>query len=89
MRHRTGKYTVCKRVRAPFSPDILQAGSVKRLSSISFLNGVNVLYITVQAKACCCGRLEIETRRRGLEILVRAEINTSISSPIFQPVFMR
>ena len=27
--YRTGKYTVCRRVRASFSPDILQAGAVK------------------------------------------------------------
>ena len=29
--YRTGKYIVCKRVRASFSPDILQAGAVKGL----------------------------------------------------------
>ena len=27
--YRTGKYTVCRRVRASFSPEILQAGAVK------------------------------------------------------------
>ena len=30
--YRTGKYTVCRRVRASFSPEILQAGAVKGLS---------------------------------------------------------
>ena len=30
--YRTGKYTVCRRVRASFSPEILQAGTVKGLS---------------------------------------------------------
>ena len=29
--YRTGKHTVCRRVRAAFSPDILQAGAVKGL----------------------------------------------------------
>ena len=29
--YRTGKYTVCRRVRASFSPEILQAGAVKGL----------------------------------------------------------
>ena len=28
----TGKYTVCRRVRASFSPEVLQAGAVKGLS---------------------------------------------------------
>ena len=27
MRHRTGKYTVCRRVRAPFSPEIVRVGA--------------------------------------------------------------
>ena len=31
MRHRSGKYTVCRLVRAAFSPEILQAGAVKGL----------------------------------------------------------
>ena len=31
MCHRTGKYTVCRCVRESFSPDILQAGTVKGL----------------------------------------------------------
>ena len=30
--YRTGKYTVCRRIRAFFSPDILQAVAVKGLS---------------------------------------------------------
>ena len=30
-RYRTGKYTVCRRVRALFGPEILQAVAVKRL----------------------------------------------------------
>ena len=29
--YRTGKYTVCRRVRASFSPEILQVGAVKGL----------------------------------------------------------
>ena len=29
----TGKYTVCRRVRASFSPEILHAWAVKRFSS--------------------------------------------------------
>ena len=29
--YRSGKYTVCRRVRAPFSPETLQAGAVKGL----------------------------------------------------------
>ena len=32
MGYRTGKYTVCRRFRASFRPDILQAGAVKGLS---------------------------------------------------------
>ena len=32
MSYRTGKYTVCRRVRAPFSPEIVQAAAVKGLS---------------------------------------------------------
>ena len=32
--YRTGKYTVCRRVRAAFSPEILQAGAVKGLNRI-------------------------------------------------------
>ena len=28
----TGKYTVCRRVRASFSPEVLQAGAVKGLT---------------------------------------------------------
>ena len=31
MCYRTGKYTVCRRVRAAFSPEILQAVAVKKL----------------------------------------------------------
>ena len=31
MCYKTGKYTVCRRVRAFFSPEILQAGAVKGL----------------------------------------------------------
>ena len=34
--YRTGKYTVCRRVRAFFSPEILQAGAVKGLISPLF-----------------------------------------------------
>ena len=34
MCYRTGKYTVCRRVRASFSPEILQAGEVKGLMQI-------------------------------------------------------
>jgi len=30
--YRTGKYTVCRLVRASFSPEILQAGAVKGLT---------------------------------------------------------
>ena len=29
--YRTGKYTACRRVRASFSPEIVQAGAVKGL----------------------------------------------------------
>ena len=31
MCHRTGKYTVCRRARASFSPEVLHAGTVKGL----------------------------------------------------------
>ena len=31
MRYRTGKYTVCRRVRATFSPETFQAAAVKGL----------------------------------------------------------
>ena len=34
--HRTGKYTVCRRVRASFSPEILQAVAVKELMKLMF-----------------------------------------------------
>ena len=37
MCYRTGKYTVCRRVRAAYSPDILQAGVVKGLNLSSNL----------------------------------------------------
>ena len=33
--YRTGKYTVCRRVRVSFSPEILQALAVKGLSSLN------------------------------------------------------
>ena len=36
MCHRTGKYTVCRHVRASFSPDILQAGAVEGVRAIVF-----------------------------------------------------
>ena len=36
--YRTGIITVCRRVRAPFSPDILQAGAVKGLIGASEQN---------------------------------------------------
>ena len=35
MCYRTGKYTVCRHVRVFFSPEILQAGAVKRLKGIT------------------------------------------------------
>ena len=35
---RTGKYTVCRRVRATFSPEILEAGAVKGLKWLSSLH---------------------------------------------------
>ena len=41
MCYRTGKYTVCRRVRASFSPEGLQAGAVNGLMS-----GVVESYIT-------------------------------------------
>ena len=31
--HRTGKCTICRRVRASFSPEVLQAGAVKGLKA--------------------------------------------------------
>ena len=34
MCYRTEEYTVCKRVRASFSPEILQAGAVKGLKEV-------------------------------------------------------
>ena len=34
MCHRTRKYTVCRRVRASFGPNILQVGAVKGLSKV-------------------------------------------------------
>ena len=34
--YRTGIYTVCRRARAPFSSDILQAGAVKWLKAVVF-----------------------------------------------------
>ena len=37
---RTGKYTVCRHVRASFSPEILQAGAVKELM-MAHLHGRN------------------------------------------------
>ena len=36
--YRTGNHTVCRRVRASFSPDILQAGAVKGLNKIHFIH---------------------------------------------------
>ena len=36
MCYRTGKYTVCRSVRAAFSPEILQAGAVKGLKKTVF-----------------------------------------------------
>ena len=33
MRYRTGKYTVCRCVRAAFSPEIVQAGAVMGLNT--------------------------------------------------------
>ena len=38
--YRTGVYTVCRRVCASFSPEILQAGTVKGLSIAD--NGTNL-----------------------------------------------
>ena len=38
MCYRTGKYTICRRVRAFFSPEVLQAGAVKGLSEFGFLS---------------------------------------------------
>ena len=37
--YRTGRYTVCRRVCASFSPDVLQAGAVKGLISVPWLGG--------------------------------------------------
>ena len=36
MGYRTGKYTVCRRVRTSFSPGILQVGTVKGLNKNLF-----------------------------------------------------
>ena len=35
--HWTGKYTVCRRVRASFSPEIVQAGTVRGLTPLGLL----------------------------------------------------
>jgi len=42
MCYTTGKYTVCKRVRAFFRPEILQAGAVMGLKALSFSKKKNV-----------------------------------------------
>ena len=34
--YKTGKYTVCRRIRASFSPEIVQAGAVKVLSACAW-----------------------------------------------------
>ena len=52
-RYRTGKYTVCRRVRAFFSPDILQAGAVKGLS----------LYEKQNRRRCSCGQETVAKRK--------------------------
>ena len=51
MRHRTGKYHVYRRVRASFSPEILQAVAVKGLSLMVVVDvvvvGVAVVMVVV------------------------------------------
>ena len=42
MCYRTGKYTVCRRARAAFSPEILQAVAVKGLNVLQLGCAVNV-----------------------------------------------
>ena len=42
MRYRTAKYTVCRRVRASFSPEVLQAGAVKRLTVKKKIMHINI-----------------------------------------------
>ena len=43
MCYRTGKYTVCRRVPASFSPEMLQAGAVEGLTALLALLLVRVL----------------------------------------------
>ena len=43
--YRTGKYTVCRLVRASFSPEILQAGAVKGLKKTKGENLPTILLV--------------------------------------------
>ena len=52
---RTGKYAACRRMRALFSPEVLQAGAVKRLKRMLTSECLVVLrspfaFVTLDAK---------------------------------------
>ena len=53
MCYRTGKYTVCRRVSASFSPEILQAGAVK-----GFMARSTILQL------CACAKIGLKVNKK-------------------------
>ena len=79
MRHRTGTYTVCKRVRASFSPEILQAGAVKGLILIPlFFYLIQFIFLTIPSHSppVAC------TPRVGPAMAAREQVDDRVSWPI-------
>ena len=48
--YRTGKYTVCRRVRASFRPEILHAGAVKGLKDPMLTPSILSILVTLRLK---------------------------------------
>ena len=61
MCYRAGKYTVCRRIRASFSPEILQAGAVKGVSFFAFSFFAVSFFAVSFFFALACQRIFIKT----------------------------
>jgi len=65
MCYRTGKYAVCKRVRASFSPEIVRAGAVKGLKySLEFLYSVCISLVSLTTHNWTARLITTATRSR-------------------------